>query len=164
MRETGLSVEAKRLREGLKPAKRQNASVSVTDGKGNDMTDKKPFTGGKPVNGVPDIGPFREAPADAPTADVRRAFRLFGLDEPDYDRCADVSRFFRQGTEAGSKVPDWELLADGVDDWWRKVTSARQAAYLNRDEFAAAVDAFIREAAASYARLREAYERFRTGR
>ena len=67
------------------------------------MNDKKPFTGGKPVNGVPDIGPFREAPADAPTADVRRAFRLFGLDEPDYDRCAGIPLLPSQGTEAGSK-------------------------------------------------------------
>ena len=49
-----------------------------------------------------------------PGPDVRRAFRLFGLDEPDYDRCADVTRWFRQGTEVGSKVPDWETLADGV--------------------------------------------------
>ena len=128
------------------------------------MTDKKPFTGRKPANGVPDIGPFREQDNRGPGPDVRRAFRLFGLDEPDYDRCADVARFFRQGTEAGSKVPDWELLADATDDWWRKVTSARQAAYDNRNEFAAAVDDFIREAAFAYARLREAYERFRTGR
>ena len=125
----------------------------------------KPFLGRKPSNGVPDIGPFREqASADRPGPDVRRAFRLFGLSEPDYDRCADVARFFRQGTEAGSKVPDWELLADATDDWWRKVTSARQAAYLNRDEFAAAVDAFIKEATGAFVKLREAYERFRTGR
>ena len=126
------------------------------------MTDK-PFLGRKPSNGVPDIGPFREQDDREPGPVVRRAFRLFGLDEPDYDRCADVARWFRQGTEVGSKVPDWETLADGVDDWWRFVTAAKQAAYDNRNEFVREIDDFVEAVGRAVSDLFQAYGRLAVG-
>ena len=80
------------------------------------MTNRKTWNR-KPANGVPDIGPFREqASADRPGPDVRRAFRLFGLPEPDYDRAADVAAWLRT---AGTST-DRYYLADNVDAWNRR--------------------------------------------
>ena len=101
---------------------------------------------------------MKEIKQPAPAGpDVKRAFRVFGLTEPDYDRAADVSRWFREGRAPEAKVPDWGALADAVDDWQRECYQAMTGAVRDLRNFVAAAEAFTAAVRVATGKLFRAY-------